>query len=491
MLTPPPALLSLLSLAGLAQAAVVPARVVLDANAVLRPGYAITVLNTPFTNPAGQVGFTGVMTDDALDTVAFVYAAGSVTFFDDSVTDFALDGAEVTSGVGVDGSWLYSPSIDGGDGIWSSAGKVIAGGEPAPGVAGRIVKALSRPTVSGAAIGAFVASTATEPATTTRRAFYRFTLGDPATLAPVLQTGQVVGGFTIANASPEVSFNYDLSDSGLHHVHRLGLLVAGVARDGVYLDGSIVLLEGDAISGSGFPESWSNFATMAVNDAGTYLVAGDTSTSPTLDNFVVHNGVIGIREKGTLDGIFLQTPAVAQAVSLDNLGRAAMLWSYDGNNGGGRRTLFYGPAAALASAQAVATGGDELDLDGDGLGDVLLVDLVANNGLSPGLDLADDGFVFVDADLAPLAGGPTYQAIIRLCASGDCPPDDTCGSTDFDGDGDEGTDADIEAFFAVIGGGTCPTGTCASIDFDGDGDEGTDADIEAFFRLLGGGPCQP
>jgi len=43
----------------------------------------------------------------------------------------------------------------------------------------------------------------------------------------------------------------------------------------------------------------------------------------------------------------------------------------------------------------------------------------------------------------------------------------------------------------VIGGGTCPTGTCASIDFDGDGDEGTDADIEAFFRLLGGGPCQP
>jgi len=64
-----------------------------------------------------------------------------------------------------------------------------------------------------------------------------------------------------------------------------------------------------------------------------------------------------------------------------------------------------------------------------------------------------------------------------------------CGSIDFDGDGDEGTDADIEAFFAVIGGGPCPTGTCGSIDFDGDGDEGTDADIEAFFRVIGGGPC--
>jgi len=65
----------------------------------------------------------------------------------------------------------------------------------------------------------------------------------------------------------------------------------------------------------------------------------------------------------------------------------------------------------------------------------------------------------------------------------------TCGSTDFDGDGDEGTDADIEAFFAVLAGGACPTGTCGSADFDGDGDEGTDADIEALFRVLAGGRC--
>jgi len=65
----------------------------------------------------------------------------------------------------------------------------------------------------------------------------------------------------------------------------------------------------------------------------------------------------------------------------------------------------------------------------------------------------------------------------------------TINTPDFDGDGDEGTDADIEAFFIVIGGGECPTGTCASIDFDNDGDEGTDADIEAFFRVIAGGPC--
>jgi len=62
-----------------------------------------------------------------------------------------------------------------------------------------------------------------------------------------------------------------------------------------------------------------------------------------------------------------------------------------------------------------------------------------------------------------------------------------CGSPDFDGDGDAGTDLDIEAFFACLGGDCCAT--CGSPDFDGDGDAGTDLDIEAFVRVLGGGAC--
>src|SRR5262249_34827960 len=61
-------------------------------------------------------------------------------------------------------------------------------------------------------------------------------------------------------------------------------------------------------------------------------------------------------------------------------------------------------------------------------------------------------------------------------------PRTTCGSADFNCDGDVGTDADIEAFFACIA-GHCPAAPCTSTaDFNGDGDIGTDADIEAFFR---------
>jgi len=58
---------------------------------------------------------------------------------------------------------------------------------------------------------------------------------------------------------------------------------------------------------------------------------------------------------------------------------------------------------------------------------------------------------------------------------------------DFNGDGDFGTDQDIEAFFACLGGDCC--GTCGSQDFNGDGDFGTDQDIESFFRVLSGGDC--
>jgi Astacin (Peptidase family M12A)/Galactose oxidase, central domain len=60
-------------------------------------------------------------------------------------------------------------------------------------------------------------------------------------------------------------------------------------------------------------------------------------------------------------------------------------------------------------------------------------------------------------------------------------------TADFNGDGDSGTDDDIEAFFACIAGNCCAL--CASADFNGDGDVATDADIEAFFRVLAGGNC--
>ena len=64
-----------------------------------------------------------------------------------------------------------------------------------------------------------------------------------------------------------------------------------------------------------------------------------------------------------------------------------------------------------------------------------------------------------------------------------------CGTSDYNGDGDIGTDQDIEAFFACLGGTCCDTCHPGGSDFNNDGDAGTDQDIESFFRVLGGNPC--
>jgi hypothetical protein len=91
----------------------------------------------------------------------------------------------------------------------------------------------------------------------------------------------------------------------------------------------------------------------------------------------------------------------------------------------------------------------------------------------------------------PCPGVQVYQIRVEvLNACGDTystPVALTFPSADFNGDGDIGTDADIEAFFACLGGNCCTT--CGTADFNGDGDVGTDADIEAFFRVLAGGGC--
>ena len=64
-----------------------------------------------------------------------------------------------------------------------------------------------------------------------------------------------------------------------------------------------------------------------------------------------------------------------------------------------------------------------------------------------------------------------------------------CATSDYDGDGDSATDADIEAFFACLAGNCCATCWHLGADIDADGDSATDADIEAFFRILAGNAC--
>lgn len=90
-----------------------------------------------------------------------------------------------------------------------------------------------------------------------------------------------------------------------------------------------------------------------------------------------------------------------------------------------------------------------------------------------------DGTLFFEVSWGWEGGAWSAMQIVQLSGPG-------C-TADADGDGDPGTDADIEAFFACLAGTCCAR--CSPADFNGDGDVGTDADIESFFRVLAGQAC--
>jgi len=91
-----------------------------------------------------------------------------------------------------------------------------------------------------------------------------------------------------------------------------------------------------------------------------------------------------------------------------------------------------------------------------------------------------------DLGLAPDMNAIAGQQFLTLTLPTPAPD---CGTADFNGDSDFGTDADIESFFACLAGACCPTCYPGGADFNADGDTGTDADIESFFRVLAGGAC--
>lgn len=97
-----------------------------------------------------------------------------------------------------------------------------------------------------------------------------------------------------------------------------------------------------------------------------------------------------------------------------------------------------------------------------------------------------DGTVATSIPSASFTGAS--QVVTRQTPAGPC-SGPVCGTSDFDGDGDSGTDADIEAFFACLAGNCCVTCFPGGSDFNGDGDAGTDLDIESFFSVLAGGTC--
>ncbi len=253
------------------------------------------------------------------------------------------------------------------------------------------------------------------------------------------------------------------------------------------VDGAVVIQEGTVIPGSGFGSTASaiNYVFMEAN--GDWFAYGSNLDT---GDWAIRNGAV----VGATD-----TPIHTGATELwDDAPYAQTFFLTIGNNNGdyvvGGTT---NNSTGIANAVLVLNGtsvlmreNDPVDLNNDGL---------FNDGVYV-RTFRDDFAFMTDTELwisIRLRDEPNAQG----CATNDPdiggalvkislpPTGPVCGTADFDGDGDTGTDADIEAFFACLAGNCCATCWHLGADFDADGDSGTDADIEAFFRVLAGGNC--
>jgi probable HAF family extracellular repeat protein len=178
-------------------------------------------------------------------------------------------------------------------------------------------------------------------------------------------------------------------------------------------------------------------------------------------------------------------------VGSDAAASRAYIW--DSTTAPGAITLLQ-PLPAATSSAAADVSNDGLRVIGASggracmwtlpIGDVIDLTTLAPAGwtLQVAQSMSDDGLTIVGYGLNP--SGQTQAWAITF-------PPLPCDSTisDFNGDGDFGTDQDIEAFFACLAGNCCITCYEGGSDINGDGDFGTDQDIEAFFRCLAGNCC--
>lgn len=386
-------------LAAAAQGAVVPIDLVAKEGDAL-DGSTISSFSQPFVNGLGTLGFVAGLADNSRSVW---YGTGSI-FNSTSALPDVLGGGEANMGISNTGGFIYSPSFNGEDAVYTHAGLLLAAGQAAPGLPGLFSSFNSRPRMLDNGEAVWVGGTATTPTgSSSGRVLYRADPTNPAGATPVFKSGDSVGGFTIGTSG--VDFSYDFSGNGNHHIQSLTLTTGSSSNDThIWVDGTIVAREG---SPTGQGDNWAGFKSSSINNSGNYIFAGDTDAPSATDDFIAYNGAIGVRQGDVVDGILLS--GAIDGCAMNDLNEAVFVWDTTL-----LETLFWASDASnLGGAIALLSIGDEVDIDNNGTGDFVVTDFNTATIASQGMDFGNNGLVYVSVDLQD-ASGATVEAIISV-----------------------------------------------------------------------------
>jgi hypothetical protein len=219
-----------------------------------------------------------------------------------------------------------------------------------------------------------------------------------------------------ANSSP--SFDYRYSAYGSHYIAEVDMDTGSSTNDNAMIfDGEGLLIDGQLVqedtpvpaAAGGLPgENWDNFDYLGINEAGDYLMTGDTNGDTATDEYVLINGVIELREGDVVSGYTLS--GSIEKAFMNNSGDWAVIWDVDLPTGENVEVLIF-------NREIVLMEGDYVDTNGDGLPDdnSFLTDFTGIASLVVGPRAEDDAVtVYFTADVSMpdppvMAGGDLPQ----------------------------------------------------------------------------------
>jgi PEP-CTERM motif len=394
-------------------AVVIPAVAVTPAHVVLKQGDAMGLSSVrdfgqAFVDGNGKVGFVGELSDNQ----SFVWHDTGPIFLSGSAGPNVLFGWEESMGVSNVGGFIYSPSFrtppffNPHDSVYTHNGKLLADDDPAPNIPGRFSTFNSRPRMFADGTAVWVGgTTATLGGSSTGRVAYRCAdTSNVNSCMPVLKTGDLVGGLAIA--ANGIDFGYDYSNNGGHYIQELLLTTDSANDNRIWVDGSIVATEGTSTGGA---DNWSSFFSHGINESGNHIFAADTTAAVIMDMVLTFNGLIKAREGDIIDDTTLGSSI--QGASINDLNVVATIW-----NSSKTETLFLWSDlnANPLGGMALLSVNDTIDVNNDTIADYAVTDFNADATSTSGLDLGNDGYIYVEVDMTPIGGGASVQAIIQL-----------------------------------------------------------------------------
>ena len=438
--------------AGQAEAAVIAGQLVAQDGASI-PGLPGQVewLERPFMEGAGVAVVHGTL-DNGLD---FILRDGQVLWYagDESA---AVDLQSAVVSTNAAGQFLAHAMVDGASALWTADGVFAQDGVVAPGL-------------PGGGAGAYLGQPWLDAGGGLRWMYYvtggrylmRSASGLPADAEVVLANGSPVGGWVVDDAS-DALLRYAASKDGEHVIALIEVDDgAPIASDWLWVDGQLVAGQFEPI---GDGSQWFSFDDLAVDDDGRWAV-GARATGSTSGVYV--DGSPLVLEGDTIGDITIGGDAEVGGVDFGGPGQLAHTWT----DVPGELVLATCDVDDPAGSTVVVLHtGDEIDIDGDQVGD-LTVDDIPHGFLWSTSFMGTDSSLVLDIWSGPITATVKIDPVCcqggSCCGNGIVDPAEACD----DGDADAGDDCTTACTEPVCGDGFLHRGFEACDDGNGIDDD--------------------